>query len=121
MRVSGGDGGGHSDTIERFQGFAIGVMGMSVEDFECMDTDEFSSACNIFNEHEESLYRSSWERARIVGALCVSPYAKGRVRPEKLLPFPWEKNGISKTQNMKTQKPVSKEEDLRRLKMLMGK
>lgn len=96
-------------------------MGMSVEDFECMDTDEFSSACNVFNEHEDSLYRSSWERARIIGALCVSPYAKGRVRPEKILPFPWEKNGISKTQNMKTQKPVSKEEDLRRLKMLMEK
>lgn len=94
---------------------------MSLEDFEGLDTDEFDVMLSVWHECEDNKRREAWERARIIGTLSVSPWVKGRLRPERVLPLPWDKSRASNASNMKTRKPVSKEEDLRRLKILMGK
>lgn len=95
---------------------------MSVSDFEEMDTDEFSAMLDVWNEHEDGTRRESWERARIVGALAVSPWVKGRTRPERILPLPWDKaNAQSFKRSPQSAKPLSREEDMKRLKALMGK
>ena len=66
-------------------------MGLSVDDFLGLDTDEFSAAARAFGEHEEELERERWERMRLLGVMPLQPWSKGKLTAEKLLPLPWDK------------------------------
>lgn len=66
-------------------------MGLSVDDFLGMDTDEFDSAVKAFGEHEDQQERERWERMRLLGLMTVQPWSKGKLTAEKLLPLPWDK------------------------------
>lgn len=70
-------------------------MGLSVDDFLGMDTDEFDAACNAFGEHEEGMERERWERMRLLGLMTVQPWSKKKLTAEKLLPLPWDKASVS--------------------------
>ena len=65
-------------------------MGLSVDDFLGMDTDEFDAASKAFGEHEDMLERERWERMRLLGLMTVQPWAKKKLTAEKLLPLPWD-------------------------------
>ena len=60
-------------------GWAVGVVGMSVEDFELMDFDDFWEVSKAYREAEKEAMQGEWNRLR-----------KG-ITPEKLLPLPWDK------------------------------
>lgn len=66
-------------------------MGLSVDDFLGLDTDEFSAAARAFGEHEEEQERERWERMRLLGVMTLQPWSKGKLTAEKLLPLPWDK------------------------------
>lgn len=66
-------------------------MGLSVDDFLGLDTDEFDAAVKAFGEHEDQQERERWERMRLLGLLTVQPWSKGKLTAEKLLPLPWDK------------------------------
>ena len=66
-------------------------MGLSVDDFLGLDTDEFSAAARAFGEHEEELERERWERMRLLGVMTLQPWSKGKLTAEKRLPLPWDK------------------------------
>lgn len=68
-------------------------MGLSVDDFLGMDTDEFDAASKAFGEHEDMLERERWERMRLLGLMTVQPWSKKKLTAEKLLPLPWDKDG----------------------------
>ena len=81
-------------------------MGLSVDDFLGMDTDEFDATSKAFGEHEDMLERERWERMRLLGLMTVQPWSKKKLTAEKLLPLPWDgdrtlKDGTTKdtTQN----------------------
>lgn len=65
-------------------------MGLSVDDFLGMDTDEFDAASKAFGEHEDMLERERWERMRLLGLMTVQPWSKKKLTAEKLLPLPWD-------------------------------
>jgi len=46
--------------------------------------------CKAWNERQEQLMRDGWERMN--ATIGIQPHVKGRVTPERLLPFPWEKS-----------------------------
>ena len=72
-------------------------MGLSVDDFLGMDTDEFDAASMAFGEHEDMLERERWERMRLLGLMTVQPWSKKKLTAEKLLPLPWDvKDGTLK-------------------------
>lgn len=72
-------------------------MGLSVDDFLGMDTDEFDAASKAFGEHEDMLERERWERMRLLGLMTVQPWSKKKLTAEKLLPLPWDvKDGTPK-------------------------
>lgn len=64
---------------------------MSVGDFEGMDCDDFEALCAVRAERDDMQRRESWERARTLGVLSVSPWSKRGLRPEKVWPLPWDK------------------------------
>ena len=57
----------------------------------------------------------SWERMRMSATIGIQPHIKGKITPEKLLPFPWEKS------KKKAEAPkVSAEEARKRFERLAG-
>ena len=66
-------------------------MGLSVDDFLGLDTDEFDAALKAFSAHEEQQERERWERMRLLGLMAVQPWSKSKLTAEKLLPLPWDK------------------------------
>lgn len=94
-------------------------MGMGVGDFEGMDTDEFLACCRAFDRHVEASARGAWERARIVGVLAISPYSKHSLRPERVLPLPWDKGKRPAARGM-ARNACGKEEARRRFLKIIG-
>ena len=54
------------------------------------------------------------QRMRLLASIVISPHVRGRITPQKLLPFPWEKE--KQTQQ---RVPVSKEEARARFERLL--
>ena len=73
-------------------GHALGCIGMPLDDFCRLTPDEFGAVCKAWNERQEQLMRDGWERMRMNATIGIQPHVKGRVTPERLLPFPWEKS-----------------------------
>ncbi len=87
-------------------------MGLSVDDFLGMDTDEFEAVCASFSEHEDMQERERWERMRLLGLMAVQPWSKKRLNAETLLPLPWDKKNKAHELEHVT---MSKEERRRRM------
>lgn len=47
--------------------------------------------CKAWHMHHEDEMHDSWERMRMSATIAIQPHIKGKMTPEKLLPFPWEK------------------------------
>ncbi len=82
---------GRVATYAELFGYGVGVIGLSVDDFLGMDTDEFEAACASFSEHEDMQERERWERMRLLGLMAVQPWSKKKLNAETLLPLPWDK------------------------------
>ena len=96
-------------------GHALGCIGMPLDDFCRLTPDEFGAVCKAWNERQEQLMRDGWERMRMNATIGIQPHVKGRVTPERLLPFPWEKS------KKKAEAPkVSAEEARKRFERLIG-
>ena len=59
--------------------------------------------------------RQEYEHTRIHAAICIQPHVKNRIRPEKLLPLPWDKK---ETRPKPVQQSMTAEERLKRFEML---
>lgn len=94
-------------------GFALSVIGLSFDDFCRLQMREFTACCKAYNEQRTAEIRNDWERMRMLATIVIQPHVKGRVTPEKLLPFEWEK-----PRKRKNQKPVSKKEGRARFEAL---
>ena len=75
------------------QSLAIGVLGISLDDFLDMTPDEFVQAYNCRIKHELSTQREILELLRLNAYVTAMPNTK-RPRPtiEKFWPFEWDKS-----------------------------
>ncbi len=89
---------------------------MRHEDFCLCTVDEFEGICAAWSEHQERLERQSWERTRILAAICIQPHVKNRIRPERLLPLPWDK--ANQKRPKQTNEELTPEERLKRFEKL---
>lgn len=79
---------------------AVGVIHLSYDDFCRLSPLEFGSIYEAWKERTESGDRAEWERMRMLATITIQPHVKGRMRPEKLLPFPWEKPKVVKGKHL---------------------
>ena len=98
-------------------GYGMGVCGLSFADFCMLTPREFEAVCDAVNEHDDGEQRAAWERARIIGALSVSPWSKGNVELRKVLPLPWDSK--PSVPAPAAHKIASKEEEERAFERLM--
>lgn len=105
---------GQVATYGELFGYGVGVVGLSVDDFLDMDTDDFDAVCKSFGDHEEQLERERWERMRLLGLMTVQPWSKKKLTAEKLLPLPWDKqDGTLKDAAQSCERRLSKEEHMK--------
>ena len=76
--------------ITELVGIALGVLGMSLEDFDRLTPAEFNAVYDKWSKGEESRRKEEWERARLVATILVSPHVKNKVTPQRLMPLPWD-------------------------------
>ncbi len=95
-------------------GFALSSIGLSFADFCELQMREFTACCRAYNERRTAEIHDEWERMRMLATIVIQPHVKGKVTPQKLLPFEWEKA------KKKAARPtVSREEGRARLDALM--
>lgn len=70
--------------------------------------------CASWGRHSEGLEQGSWERMRLLATITIQPHVKKRLTPGQLLPLPWDGKRPAAP-------PVSREQDMERLRKLMGK
>lgn len=92
---------------------AVGCIDMSLDDFCRCYVEEFEAICRAWSEMREYESRADWERVRILASIIVSPYVKGDVHPQRLLPMPWDKESDRDTESPETPQ-LSAEEQLER-------
>ena len=97
-------------------------MGMGLGDFCRLTPSEYLAAATAWQELREQADRAEWERTRLHACIVISPHVKGKTIPQRLLPFPWEKEKPQgKSLAAKGEKPLSKEEALKRFEQLAGR
>ena len=70
--------------------------------------------CASWGRHNEGLEQGSWERMRLLATITIQPHVKKRLTPGQLLPLPWDRKRPAAP-------PVSKEQDMERLRKRMKK
>lgn len=71
-------------------GYALGVMGMNLDDFVRLTPDEFMACMKAHSEAKEGRARDEWERTRLQTTLLIQPHVSKTLTPEKLFALPWD-------------------------------
>lgn len=94
---------------------------MSYDDFCRLTFDEFAAVYEAYIVQRESFYKDDWERMRLLACITIQPHInhkKGKVTPQRLLPFPWDKE----QQRPKNKGPkLTPEQTRRRFEQLVKK
>lgn len=98
-------------------GFAMGVCGMSFNDFILLTPFEFQAVIDARTRHDEQLRRDIWESARMQAAISVSPFSRRPVSPARIMPLPWDKSEKPHHQSA----PLSKQQALSSLETLISR
>lgn len=77
-------------------GYALGVCGLSLQDFCLLTPIEFEAVAQAWRDRDEWLRREAWERARTSATICVSPWSKHSLQPRQVLPLPWDSQSHEK-------------------------
>ena len=73
-------------------GYALGVMGMKLDDFVRLTPDEFMACMKAHTEAKEGRSRDEWERMRLQTTLLIQPHVSKTMTPEKLFALPWDEH-----------------------------
>lgn len=78
-------------------GVALGVIGLSLSDFDALTPLEFEQIClayedNKLNEYQAT-HRNAWERMRFLALYFLLPYSKKNLTARDIAVFEWEKKG----------------------------
>ncbi|MCH5220262.1 MAG: hypothetical protein J1F20_06785 [Muribaculaceae bacterium] len=79
----------------------------------------FLDLSSVWNEREEAERRDSSEWARMVATISMQPHVKNRIKPDKLLPLPWDKKVEVRTE--KENAPLSQAERRARMEKLIAR
>lgn len=86
-----------------------------------MDFEEFAAVYDAYASQRDAAVKDEWARMRLHATISIQPHlAKGkRVTPEKLLPFPWDRD--HKPQNAHNKEELTLEQRRERAQKLIEK
>lgn len=91
------------------------MCGLTFDDFCLLTPFEFGEVVEAVQEREHERQREAWEQLRVLGTLSVSPWAKGNLKPQEVLPLPWDKKEVQ------TRVVEDKETEKKRFEALMAR
>ena len=94
-------------------------MGLSYDDFCRLDFQEFAAVWQAYAEQRDTNYKDEWQRMRLLATIVIQPHlSKGhKITPEKLLPFPWDREKARKQEAPK----ISAAQQRKRMEKLVAK
>lgn len=95
---------------------------MSYDDFCRLTPAEFNDVIEAYNSRQEESERAEWERMRLAVTIIIQPHVKKRMRPQELIPFPWDNETLPKAPGRDKGRPerLTREEQYKRMKHLTG-
>lgn len=69
-------------------GFCVGVVGISLGDFEAMTMPECEAVCAAYNDDQDTCRRDAWERMRLLATIATQPHSKKKLTPHGFMPLP---------------------------------
>lgn len=78
-------------TITDCLGFALGCVGLSLDDFCGLTQEEFESVSSNYTSQRDFFVRNGWERMRQHAAISIQPHLRKKISARQLLPFSWDK------------------------------
>lgn len=100
-------------TWEGAVGVAIGILGVSLDDFYRLSPIELRRAVEANAEQHDNIVKTIWETSRIVAWIVAKQgFSKFRKSPQQFLPLPWDKK--------RERTVMSREEQEKRLRKLLG-
>ena len=63
---------------------------MTYDDFCRCSVEEFNAIYKAWRESKESDERGAWERMRLLATISIQPHVKRKMKPQTLLPLPWD-------------------------------
>ena len=91
---------------------------MSLGDFCQLGLEEFRAVCENWHAQRDAESRDAWSRMRMLATITIQSHVKGTIKPEQLLPFPWEQQKAVAAVPQRTQNHLSKAESKKRFEML---
>lgn len=100
-------------------GYALGCLGMALQDFTALTPEEFAAACKAHCTQREAESREHWEQIRTLAVIAIQPHLKKRITARQLLPLPWDKG--EDPGKKRSERTLTREEQLRRFEELARK
>lgn len=81
------------------------MMGLSDEDLYDLTPRSFNNKLIGFNNKNEQISQNQWEQTRLIVHGTIAPHSKHRVKPQELMPFPWDHKNKAK-KNIATKEEI---------------
>lgn len=63
---------------------------MTYDNFCRCSVEEFNAIYRAWRESKEADERSAWEQMRLLATISIQPHVKRKMKPQTLLPLPWD-------------------------------
>lgn len=93
---------------------AVGVLGLSVDDFDRLLPSEFNSILRAWKKEKARGYSEFMAAVRVHAAVCIQPHCKNTIRPADLFSIP----EIDNTPVPADGEPLTKKERQKRFEAL---
>ena len=66
------------------------MMGLGYDELYSLTPRSFNNRLEGFKTYQEQLSQNQWEQTRIILMGCLSPHSKKKLKPQEVLPLPWD-------------------------------
>jgi len=72
------------------------MLGLGYDELYSLTPRSFNNRLEGFKMHQEQMSQNQWEQTRIILLGCLSPHSKKNLKPQEILPLPWDSNNKPK-------------------------
>jgi len=106
-------------SIADYLGFALGCVGMSLDDFCRLRQEELESVLKSYTSQRDFIIHDGWERMRHHAAVSIQPHVRKKIRARDLFHFGWDVPDDAKGRCRKESVPLSASESKARFESLV--
>lgn len=102
-------------------GFALGCVGLSLDDFCLLRQEELESVFKVYTSERDFFVRDGWERMRQHAAVSMQPHVRKRISARDLFHFGWDDTTVDGKKVEESSTPLSSAESKARFLRRLGR